>query len=329
MPEAPDAAIERDAVKVEPPPDPGDERSDADEPASLVPPRAKRVVGAPATFARPPSSSIPWLRIGRGALIAVALVYLGSVLLAPMGALVVELFREGIGEAAASLVEPRALRALGMSIALMVIALVVNAVVGTVGAIAIARHRFVGRRIVNALADLPLALSPVMVALAFLLLFGREGWLGPVLEAVDLKVVFAFPGLVLATLFVTLPFTIREVAYVLEEIGTSEEEAAATLGASPWQTFWRITLPNIRYGLGYGLLMTAARSLGEFGAVLVLGGSIAGHTQTATTYIHDAVEERELAGAHAMAVVLACVAVCLLVALEWSKRKKQGRKEKR
>jgi sulfate transport system permease protein len=122
-------------------------------------------------------------------------------------------------------------------------------------------------------------------------------------------------------LFVTLPYTVREVAYVLDEIGTSEEEAAVTLGASPWQTFWRVTLPNVRLGLGYGLLMTIARTLGEFGAVLVLGGSISGQTQTATTFIHDAIEERELAGAYGMAAVLAVASVTLLLILDRVKRR--------
>jgi sulfate transport system permease protein len=134
---------------------------------------------------------------------------------------------------------------------------------------------------------------------------------------------FAFPGLVLATLFVTLPYTVREVAYVLDAIGIQEEEAAATLGASPWQIFWRVTLPNVRGALGYGLLMTTGRALGEFGAVLVLGGSISGHTQTATTFIHDAIEERDLAGAHGTALALAATSVALLWALEWARARGQ------
>jgi sulfate transport system permease protein len=141
-----------------------------------------------------------------------------------------------------------------------------------------------------------------------------------------LKVVFSFPGLVIATLFVTLPYTVREVTYVLDEIGTSEEEAAITLGASPWHTFWRVTLPNIRLALGYGLLMTAARSLGEFGAVLVLGGSISGQTQTATTFIHDAIEERALPSAYGMAIVLAAMSVALLLILEWVKGRRPSRR---
>jgi sulfate transport system permease protein len=251
------------------------------------------------------------------------LVYLGAVLLGPVVALALETARIGFANAFGAVLMPDALAALQMSLLLVGIALAVNAVVGTFGAIAIVRHRFVGRELVSMLCDLPLAVSPVMVGLAFLLLLGRDGWLAPILDSIDVKVVFSFPGLVIATLFVTLPYTAREVAYVLDEIGTSDEEAATTLGASPWQTFWRVTLPNIRLALSYGLLMTAARTLGEFGAVLVLGGSISGQTQTATTFINDAVEERELAGAYGMAVVLAVMSVALLLALEWAKGRRQ------
>ena len=162
-----------------------------------------------------------------------------------------------------------------------------------------------------------------MIGLAFMLLVGRGGWLAPPLETLGWKVLFSFPGLVLGTLFVTLPYTLREVVYVLEEIGTSEEEAAATLGASPVQTFLRVTLPNIRIGLGYGLLMTVARSLGEFGAVLVLGGSISQQTQTATTFIHDMIDERETAAAYGMALLLALISIGLWLTIEWAKRRRQ------
>ena len=270
-----------------------------------------------------PCVSSTWTSAGRGALVFGVLLYLAVVLVGPMVALVMETSEVGFGAALAAVTSTAALGALQMSLILVALALVVNAVVGTVGAIALVRHRFIGRGLVSALCDLPLAVSPVMIGLAFLLLLGRDGTLSPVLETLGLKVVFSFPGLVLATLFVTLPYTVREVAYVLEEIGTSEEEAATTLGASPWQTFWRVTLPNIRVALGYGLLMTTARTLGEFGAVLVLGGSISGQTQTATTFIHDAIEERQLAGAYGMAIVLAVMSVTLLLWLEWAKARRQ------
>jgi len=213
-----------------------------------------------------------------------------------------------------------------MTFELVALSSVANAVVGVIGAIAITRHRFIGRGLIDALADLPLAVSPVMVGLAFMLLLGREGWLSGPLAWLDLQVLFAFPGLLVATLFVTLPFTLREVAYVLQEIGTSEEEAAVTLGASPLQTFFRVTLPNVRLGLGYGLLMSVARALGEFGAVLVLGGSISGHTQTATTFIHDAIEERNFGAAYGMALVLAAISVAFWVALESAKRARAARR---
>lgn len=258
---------------------------------------------------------------GRIVVFAVVLAYLGVVLLGPLLALVVEALELGLGTVIAAVFEPMALHALYVSFLLTVLAVASNAVVGTLGAVALVRHRFFGRNFVNALCDLPLAVSPVMIGLSFLLLVGRGGVASPLLEAIGLKIVFTFWGLLLGTLFVTLPYTIREVAYVLEEIGTDEEEAATTLGASPWQTFFRVTLPNVRVALGYGLLMAAARTLGEFGAVLVLGGSITGQTQTATTFIHDAIEERQLPEAYGMALVLALVSAVLLLGLEWMKRR--------
>lgn len=264
-------------------------------------------------------------RYGQVLLGAIVLAYLGTVLIAPLGAMAVELIALGPGKALHSLLEPNALRALRMTLILAVLSVAINAVVGTLGAIALVRHRFPLRPLINALSDLPLAVSPVMVGLAFILVFGREGFLAPLTEAAGIKVVFAFTGLLLGTLFVSLPYTIREVAYVLEELGTSEEEAAATLGASPWQIFFRVTLPNARFGLAYGLLMTLARSVGEFGAVLVLGGSISGQTQTATTFIHDAIDQRSTASAYGMALLLALISVILLLGLEWFKRKKHER----
>lgn len=264
-------------------------------------------------------------RLGQVALAGVVLVYLGTILVAPLGAMAVEIVSLGPIEALRSLLEPNALRALRMTAILTGLSVVINAVVGTLGAVAIVRHRFALRPVINALSDLPLAVSPVMVGLAFILVFGREGLLAPLTDAIGLKVVFAFSGLLLGTLFVSLPYTIREVAYVLEELGTSEEEAAATLGASPWQIFFRVTLPNVRFGLAYGVLMTLARSIGEFGAVLVLGGSISGQTQTATTFIHDSIDQRATASAYGMALLLALVSIVLLLGLEWFKRKKHGR----
>lgn len=260
----------------------------------------------------------PWSRI---ALVSLVAAYLILVLGGPLIALAHELIDIGGSAILEALQSPPLRLALMTSIELTLWAVLLNALFGTAGALALSRWRMPGSGLLDALADLPLAVSPVMAGLALMLVFGRRGWMGPLLDLLQLKVTFAFGGLLLATLFVTLPFTIREIVYVLDEVGTSEEEAATTLGASPWQTFWRVTLPNIRYGLGYGLLMTAARSLGEFGAVLVIGGSIAGHTQTATTLIHDALEERDRAAAYGMALLLALASVSLLLLLERAKQR--------
>jgi sulfate transport system permease protein len=263
--------------------------------------------------------TVQWLLVG------LVVLYLGSVLVLPLAALASQALQGGLAPLWTALQDPVARHGLWLSLVLASIALVANGALGIAAALVLTRHRFVGKRLLDALVDLPLAVSPVMTGLAFLLVFGREGWLEPALDAAGWKVTFAFGGLVLATLFVTFPFTVREVAYVLEEIGTDEEEAAATLGASPWQTFWRVTLPNIRYGLGYGVVLTVARSLGEFGAVLILGGAISGHTQTATTFIYNALEERQEASAYGVALVLALASILLLMVLEWLKR--QRRKE--
>jgi sulfate transport system permease protein len=262
---------------------------------------------------------------GQWLLVAAVVVYLGTILILPLSAIFTHALQAGLSPLLHAFDDPVARHGLWLSLVLAVIALVANGALGVAGALVLTRHRFLGRRLLDALVDLPLAVSPVMTGLAFLLVFGREGWLEPALEASGWKVTFAFPGLVLATLFVTFPFTLREVGYVLEELGTEEEEAAATLGASSWQTFCRVTLPNIRYGLGYGVILTTARALGEFGAVLVLGGAISGHTQTATTFIYNALEERQEPAAYSVALVLALASVLLLTALEWLKR--QRRKE--
>lgn len=256
-------------------------------------------------------------------LLAVTVGYLVLVLVVPLGALLVRAISAGATALFESLRTPAAVHGLEMSLVLAAIAVAVNGVVGVAGALVLVRHRFVGRRVLDALVELPLAISPVAIGLSFLLVFGRNGWLEPTLLAMGVKVTFAFPGMVLATLFVTLPFTLREVAYVLVELGTSEEEAAETLGASRAQTFWRVTLPNLRHALGYGVLLTAARALGEFGAVLVVGGDISESTRTATTFIYASVEERNEAGAYGMALVLAAISAALLLGIEWTRKRRR------
>lgn len=243
------------------------------------------------------------------------LVWLAVLLLVPLGALA-QVVLTHLDEVVPAMTAPVALDALGRSFVVAAVVVGVNGVAGVVGGLLIVRSRWPGRRVLDALVDLPFALSPVMTGLAFLLLFGRGGLLAPVLDAAGLPFAFAWPAVLVATLFVTLPFTLREVVLVLEELGDSEEQAAATLGASPWQTFWRVTLPNLRDALAVGTTLTLARALGEFGAVLVVGGAVAHKTLTATTFIHTAVEERQEPAAFGMALLLAAVAVALLAVLE-------------
>jgi sulfate/thiosulfate transport system permease protein len=258
---------------------------------------------------------------GHVALLAAVLGYLALVLLVPLAALVAKTLGTGVGAVWRGLTDPDALAGLRQSLVLAAAAVVANGVFGVAAALVLARDRFRGRALLDALADLPLAISPVMTGLAFLLVFGRGGWLHPLLEPLGVRVVFAFPGLLLATLFVTLPFTLREVGYALEELGTEEEQCAATLGASAWQTFWLVTLPNVRGSLVLGITLTTARALGEFGAVLVIGGAISGETQTATTFIYAATEERREAAAYGMALLLAVVSTVLLLILQRTRRR--------
>jgi sulfate/thiosulfate transport system permease protein len=258
---------------------------------------------------------IPWKHL----LFVIVIGYLGALVLVPISAIVLRVADAGFVPVLAELGKPDALHSLKLTAILSTIAVVANGLFGIVAALVLVRQRFWGRKWLDTLVDLPLTVSPVMTGLAFLLIFGRAGWLEAPLESAGWKVTFAFPGLVIATLFVTLPFTLREVAGVLVEVGTTDEEAAVTLGASPWQTFWNVTLPNIKHGLACGVTLTLARALGEFGAVLILGGAISGKTQTATTFIYAATEERKEGAAFGMALLLAVVSMVVLGLLEWLK----------
>lgn len=278
---------------------------------------APRAASAPA---RRPRRGVPW---GRAALMAAVLAYLAVVLILPLAALVARGLAEGPAALLAAMTSAGALAGLAHSAIAVALALALNGTLGVAGAIVLVRHRFWGRRVLDLLVDLPLAVSPVMVGLAFLLVFGRGGWLRPLTDALGMQVAFAFTGVVLVTLFVTLPYTVREVGYVLAELGTAEEEVAATLGATPWQTFRRVTLPNVRNALGAGLTLTAARALGEFGAAVVVGGAISGKTQTATTYIYGEMEARNTAGAYGMALLLAIISTALLLVLRRAEQKRK------
>ncbi len=240
--------------------------------------------------------------------------YLGLLLLAPVGFVFYRAFEHGAGAAWHAVTTPHAVHALELTLLMAAIAVPANTIFGVILALALVRGRFPGRGLVNAIVDLPLALSPVVVGLALFLLYGRGGWLGG-LAGHGLKILFAVPGLVLATMFVSLPFVVREVVPVLREIGTDQEQAAETLGASPFQTFWRITLPAIRWAVAYGVVLTTARAIGEFGAVSVVSGKIEGRTETLPLYVQAQFEQFEVQGAYAASVVLALIAIATVVGL--------------
>ena len=245
--------------------------------------------------------------IGKYAIRVFSLGYLAVLLVAPVGYVFWRTFEHGVGPAWDAVTTPDALHALKVTLILTAIAVPANTIFGVLCALAIVRHRYPGAGIVNAVVDLPLALSPVVVGLALLLLYGRGGWLG------GHGIVFALPGMVLATIFVSLPFVVREVVPVLREIGTEQEQAAATLGASALQTFRRVTWPAIRYATAYGVVLTTARALGEFGAVSVVSGRLAGETESLTLYVQDRYQSFDITGAYAAAVVLALLAMATLL----------------
>jgi sulfate/thiosulfate transport system permease protein len=243
------------------------------------------------------------------------LAYLAGLLLAPLGLVFWRTFEHGIGPAWEAVTSPAARHALLVTLIIAAIAVPANTVFGIVCALAIVRRPFPGRGLVNVLVDLPLALSPVVVGLAFLLLYGQNGWFGSWLADRGIEVVFALPGMVLVTIFVSLPFVVREVVPVLREIGVEQEQAASTLGASSFQTFRRITFPAIRWAVTYGVVLTTARALGEFGAVSVVSGRIAGKTETMTLHVQERFQGFDYVGAYASAVVLAVLALVTLLAL--------------
>ena len=252
-----------------------------------------------------------------------ALGYLALLLLVPLGMVFYRAFEHGFAPAWDAITSPDAVHALWLTVLVALIAVPANTIFGVVCALLIVRGHLRGKGIVNALVDLPLALSPVVVGLALLLLYGRTGWIGPWLDDHGIHVVFALPGLVLATIFVSLPFVVREVVPVLREIGTEQEQAASTLGASALQIFRRVTLPAIRWGVVYGVVLTTARCLGEFGAVSVISGHIAGHTETLTQYVQAQYDNFNVPGAYAASVVLALLSVVTLVAMTVFRRKEE------
>ena len=254
-------------------------------------------------------------------LIGIALGYLVILVLVPVAAIFQGAFSSGVGEFLNTLSLPDVQQAFWLTAVIAVGAVLVNAVFGTVVAWVLVRQRFWGRSFLNGIIDLPFVVSPVIAGYMVILLVGREGWFAPLMEATGLKIAFAVPGMLIVTIFVSLPFTIREIMPVLRQLGTEPEQAAYTLGAGGWQTFTHVTLPSIRWGLLYGITLTLARALGEFGAVLVVGGAIIGQTETATLYVYRALEDRQYISAYSVAVILAIISFVVLIGMELSKRR--------
>ncbi len=273
--------------------------------------------------ARPksPAGSVWVARI----LIALVLAYVAFLILAPIAALLEGAFQNGFGAILQSLNQPDVRSAFWRTIWISLVVVAVHSVFGTIVAWVLVRQRFPGRDLINGLIDMPFAISSVVVGYMLLLLFGRNGPLAPLLASLNLKVAFALPGMILATLFVTLPFMIRELIPMLEAFSIQQEQAAATLGANSWQIFWRITLPALRWGFIYGVSLTFARALGEFGAVLVIGGGVQGQTETATLYIYRALDERQYVGAYSAALVLALLSLVLVMGTDLLRK---GEKDK-
>jgi sulfate transport system permease protein len=253
--------------------------------------------------------------VGRLSLRAIALVYLGAVLLVPVGVVLVKTFEPGVPAVWDSITTPAATHAFWLTITVAAIAVPLNTIFGIITALVLVRSRVRGKRVLESLIDLPFAVSPVVIGLALLLLYGRTGWFGPALSDAGIKIIFSMPGIVLATIFVCVPFVVREVAPVLREVGNEQEQAAATLGASSWQAFWRVTLPAIRWGVVYGVVLSTARAVGEFGAVSVVSGKISGETETLTLLVEKRFTNFDLAGAYAASALLAVIALATLLAM--------------
>jgi sulfate transport system permease protein len=249
----------------------------------------------------------PW-RIG---LRVAAIGYLALLLLVPVGLVFFRTFEGGVGDVWTSITTPAAISAFWLTIMVTAIAVPLNTIFGILCALALARGRFRGKWLLDAIIDLPFAISPVVIGLSLVLVYGRGGWLGDL----PFQVIFSVPGIVLATIFVSLPFVVREVTPVLREIGDDQEQAASTLGANAWQTFRRITLPAIRWGVAYGVILSVARCIGEFGAVSVVSGKISGETETLTLLVEKRFQNFEIAGAYAASALLALIALLTLLAM--------------
>jgi sulfate transport system permease protein len=252
-----------------------------------------------------------------------ALLYLALLLAIPVGLVFYRTFEHGLGAVYDSITTPAAIHAFWLTVEIAAIAVPLNAIFGVLAATALVRGRIRGKALIESLIDLPFAVSPVVIGLSLILVYGHAGWLGSWLMDHGIRVIFAVPGMVLATIFVSLPFVVREVEPVLREIGDEQEQAAATLGANARQTFLRVTLPAIRWGIAYGVVLSTARAIGEFGAVSVVSGKIAGQTETLTLLVDKRFSNFDLAGAYAASALLAVLAIATLLAMTLIKPRKE------
>jgi sulfate transport system permease protein len=258
-------------------------------------------------------------------LIAIAVGFIGLFICLPLGLVIVKAFSKGVAAYVEALAEPDTLAAIRLSLLIAAVTVPLNTVFGVAAAWAITRFDFNGKSLLTTLIDLPFSVSPVISGLIFVLLFGAEGWFGDWLMAHDVKIIFATPGIILATLFITFPFVARQLIPLMQEIGNQEEEAALSLGASGWRTFWSVTLPNIKWALLYGVLLCNARAMGEFGAVSVVSGHIRGLTNTLPLHVEVNYNEYNIVGAFAGASILAALAIVTLIlktVLEWQQNRR-------
>lgn len=268
------------------------------------------------------SAPVRWLLIG------IAMLFLAFIVVLPLASVFIEAFKKGVGVYIDSITEPDALSALRLTLLVAVIAVPINTVFGVAAAWAISKFRFRGKHILITLIDLPFAVSPVISGLIYVLMFGAQGFLGPWLDERGIQIIFALPGIVLATVFVTVPFVARELIPLMQAQGVQEEEAAASLGAKGWQIFWKVTLPNIKWGLLYGVILCNARAMGEFGAVSVVSGHIRGETNTLPLHIEILYNEYQFSASFAVASLLVMLAVLTLVVksiVEWKSAQQSNR----
>jgi sulfate/thiosulfate transport system permease protein len=247
--------------------------------------------------------------------------YLGLLLLAPVAMIFYKTFEHGLGPPIDAMTSPEALHAIWLTLLMVAVAVPLNTVFGVGCALLLVRYKWKGNAVIDGIINLPFAISPIVIGLSLFLLYGTDGWFGPTLSEWGIKVLFSTPGMILASIFVSLPFVVRETVPVLQEIGTEQEQAASTLGANAWQTFWRVTLPAIRWGVAYGVVLTTARVLGEFGAVTIVSGSISGQTETLPLFVAKAFEQFNEQAAYAGAIVLALLALTTLLLMSVGGRK--------